>query len=59
VLGVLLWIGLLAYLPIALRRVYGGSWLMTLLKLFSLGVLYCLVFASGVFLVVVGTLWIF
>jgi hypothetical protein len=59
VLGLLLWIGLLVYLPIALRRVYGGSRIMTLLKLFVLGILYCLVFSSGIFLVVVETLWLF
>lgn len=59
VLGVLFWIGLLVYLPIALRRVYGGSRTMTLLKLFVLGILYFLVFSSGISLVVVGTLWLF
>jgi len=55
----LLWIGLFIYLPIALRRVYGGSWARTLLKLLGLGILYILVFASGVLVVVVGTLWLF
>ena len=43
-----LWLGLfgwlLAYLPIALRRVYGGSRAMTGLKLVTLGVLYVLAF---------------
>lgn len=31
---------LLLYLPIALRRVYGGSWPMTLMKVAGLGVVY-------------------
>jgi hypothetical protein len=35
---------LFAYLPIALRRVYGGSRLMTGLKLTTLGVLYVFAF---------------
>jgi hypothetical protein len=34
---------LVAYLPLALRRVYGGSWPMTLLKVSGLGVLYLIV----------------
>jgi hypothetical protein len=58
-IGVLLWIALLAYLPIALRRVYGGSWPRTLLKLLGLGILYFPVFWLGVFLEVIGTLWVF
>jgi hypothetical protein len=37
-LGVVGW--LVAYLPIALRRVYGGSWPRTLLKVTILGVVY-------------------
>jgi hypothetical protein len=40
--GLLVW--LLSYLPLALRRVYGGSWLKTLLKLAGLGGLYLMVF---------------
>jgi hypothetical protein len=36
---------LVAYLPIALRRVYGGSKLKTFLKLMGLGVLYFAVFS--------------
>jgi hypothetical protein len=35
----------LAYLPIALRRVYGGSRLMTGVKLVTLGMLYLFAFA--------------
>jgi hypothetical protein len=35
---------LVSYLPFALRRVYGGSWPKTLLKLAGLGVLYLTVF---------------
>ena len=34
---------LTAYLPRALRRVYGGSWTKTLLKVAGLGVLYFVV----------------
>jgi hypothetical protein len=37
---------LLAYLPIALRRVYGGSRLMTGLRLAALGTLYVLAFLA-------------
>ena len=35
-----MWGWLLAYLPLALRRVYGGSWPKTALKVVGLGVLY-------------------
>ena len=59
VLGLLLWLGLFVYLPLALRRVYGGSWPRTLLKLLGLGILYFLVFAACVVPVIVGTLWMF
>lgn len=59
VLGVLLWLGLFVYLPLALRRVYGGSWPRTLWKLLGLGLLYFLVFAACVFPVLVWTLWTF
>ena len=45
-LGLLAW--LLAYLPIALRRVYGGSRLVTGLKLSALGTLYVLTFLAAV-----------
>jgi hypothetical protein len=44
VLGLVLTGWLFAYLPIALRRVYGGSRLMTGLKLTTLGVLYVFAF---------------
>jgi hypothetical protein len=44
VLGLVLTVWLFAYLPIALRRVYGGSRLMTGLKLTTLGVLYVFAF---------------
>jgi hypothetical protein len=46
VLALLGW--LLAYLPIALRRVYGGGRSMTALKLVVLGVLYVYTFASTI-----------
>jgi hypothetical protein len=48
VIGLILFGWLLAYLPIALRRVYGGSRLMTGAKLVSLGVLYVLAFFTVV-----------
>jgi len=38
---------LVAYLPIALRRVYGGSRWITLFKLLGLGVMYIGVFWVG------------
>jgi len=59
VLGAFLWIGLFVYLPLALRRVYGGSWPRTLSKLFGLGFLYFLVFAACIFPVMAWTLWTF
>jgi len=40
VLGLLLFVWLVSYLPIALRRVYGGSRWLTGVKLVALGVLY-------------------
>jgi len=42
--ALLLW--LIAYLPIALRRVYGGSWTKTAFKVISLGVLYLVGFVA-------------
>jgi hypothetical protein len=48
-LGLLAW--LLAYLPIALRRVYGDSNRNTFLKLVGLGVSYLLLFGMGIPLV--------
>jgi hypothetical protein len=48
----ILGLGLVLYLPLALRRVYGGSWWMTLLKLLGLAVIYTFVFGVGVFLLV-------
>ncbi len=59
VLGPVCVLGLLAYLPIALRRVYGGSRGRTLLKLLGLGALYFLVFGAGLALMVLATLWLF
>jgi len=43
---------LVAYLPIALRRVYGGSKWMTSFKLAGLGVTYLIVFSFAIPLVV-------
>ena len=48
VLGLVLTGWLFAYLPIALRRVYGGSRLMTGFKLTTLGVLYVFAFVATV-----------
>ncbi|MFP5287800.1 MAG: DUF3667 domain-containing protein, partial [Thermoanaerobaculia bacterium] len=59
VLSPVLGLWLVFYLPIALRRVYGGSWWMTLLKLFGLGVTYSLAFGLGMFLLVSVTLSLF
>jgi hypothetical protein len=59
VLFPILGLGLVLYLPFALRRVYGGSWWMTLLKLFGLGVTYSLAFGLGITLVVWVTLLVF
>jgi hypothetical protein len=42
--ALVLW--LVAYLPLALRTAYGGSWLKTLLKVVGLGVLYVIGFIS-------------
>jgi hypothetical protein len=50
---------LLAYLPIALRRVYGGSRIRTFLKLVGLGILYLAAFSGGMFVLVTTTLWLF
>jgi hypothetical protein len=47
VIGLSLFGWLLAYLPIALRRVYGGSRLMTGLKLVTLGALYVVAFGAS------------
>lgn len=58
-LSILLIVWLLAYLPMALRRVYRGSRLKTFLKLAGLGVLYFFAFSGGVLVLVVGTLSLF
>ena len=42
--GLALW--LVAYLPLALRATYGGSWLKTALKVIGLGILYLVGFVS-------------
>jgi hypothetical protein len=51
--------GLALYLPIALRHVYGGSWLATFLKLSGLAVGYALAFTGTMALLVFGTLSLF
>jgi hypothetical protein len=45
---------LMAYLPLALRRVYGGSWTKTLLKVIGLGVLYTIV----MFVAMIGAMFV-
>jgi len=52
-------LGLLVYLPIALRRVYGGSRGKTFLKLLGLGALYFTTFSVCLLLLVLATLWRF
>jgi hypothetical protein len=58
-LTVLLVVALLVYLPLALRKVYGGSWPKTLVKLAGLGILYFATFTAGIVLVVFATLSMF
>jgi hypothetical protein len=58
-LGLLCVLGLLVYLPIALRRVYGGSRGTTFLKLLGLGALYFTAFVSCLGVLVLTTLWRF
>lgn len=55
----LLGLGLVLYLPLALRRVYGGSWWMTVLKLLGLAITYVLVFGCGMVLLISVTLSLF
>jgi Protein of unknown function (DUF3667) len=59
VLMPILGLGLVLYLPLALRRVYGGSWWMTVLKLLALAVTYTFVFGFGMLLVISVTLAFF
>jgi hypothetical protein len=47
IIGISLFAWLLAYLPIALRRVYGGSRVMTGVKLVVLGALYAVAFGAS------------
>ena len=58
-LGMLCFVWLLAYLPVALRRVYGGSRLATLGKLGGLGLLYLAAFLGAVVIVMFATLALF
>lgn len=57
--GTLIVAGLAVYLPLALRRVYGGSWWATMLKLCGLGLGYAMAFAGVVALLVLATLSVF
>jgi hypothetical protein len=45
--GLVMTTWLFAYLPLALRRVYGGTWPKTLLKVFGLGILYMIVLLAA------------
>lgn len=57
-LALLLWLWLFLYLPIALRRVYGGTWKKTALKLAGLLSLYVAIFgATAVLLILMTLLW--
>lgn len=55
-LVLLLWLWLFLYLPIALRRVYGGTWKKTFLKLAGLLYLYVLVFGTTAVMLILTTL---
>lgn len=57
-LAILLWLWLFSYLPIALRRVYGGTRTKTALKLTGLLASYAVVFgATSVMLILMTLLW--
>jgi hypothetical protein len=58
-LAILLWLWFLVSLPIALRRVYGGSRWTTFLKFTGLLATYCVAFWATVGLLMLGTLWLF
>lgn len=55
----ILGLGLVLYLPLALRRVYGGSWWMTLLKLLGLAITNLFVTGLGLALLIWVTLSLF
>lgn len=56
VLGLVLFVWLVSYLPVALRRVYGGSRWLTGVKLIVLGVLYAVAFLSALPLILAAAL---
>ncbi len=58
-LVLVLWLWLFVSLPIALRRVYGGSRWMTFLKFTGLLATYVFAFLWTLLLLVFGTLWLF
>ena len=58
-LMILLWGWFFSYLAIALRRVYGGSWTLTVVKLFGLIVIYFILFAFGMLALIPVTLYFF
>jgi hypothetical protein len=58
-LVLILWLWLFVSLPIALRRVYGGSRWMTFLKFTGLLATYFFAFAGTFTLLLLGTLWWF
>ncbi len=55
----LLWIGFVAYLGIALRRVYGGSWPWTAVKLFGVLALYLGILLLATLALIPLTLYLF
>lgn len=58
-LRILLWSWFLTYLALALRRIYGGSWALTVVKLLCLIVIYFIVFAFGMLALLPVTLYFF
>jgi uncharacterized protein DUF3667 len=55
-IGVAMGAWMAAYLPLALRRVYRGSWVKTLLKVFGLGLLYVMVMVTAMVAATFGAL---
>ena len=58
-LRILLWGWFLTYPALALRRVYGGSWTLTVVKLFGLTVIYFILFGFGMLTLLPVTLYFF
>ena len=58
-LMILLWGWFLSYPAVALRRVYGGSWTLTVVKLFGLIIIYFIVFLFALLALLPVTLYFF